>query len=182
MGNIPPIPRNSQEIHGQGSSPRVPWTPLLQSMIGDLPIAPDGLSAISGTLIRHFQTHTCHLMMPTLAPSQNPWLAFYLPTALKEPATPSTKCLLHALIAVAAFNKAELSVGEKAVFRFRGLEYKAIAETLLRCIVEGLGSNTPTMNDTMDKQSLLAAALTMTSIEIGCSISGLIHLFNYMTG
>lgn len=163
---------NSQlprEMPGQLSPAELPRDAPSSSTIRDLSFALRELSTVSDALIRHFRTHTCHLMMPILAPSQNPWLTFYLPTALKEPATPSTICLLHALLAVAAFNKAELSSREKTAFRLRGLEHKSMAENLLRSIVEDLETRHTATHDITDKQSLLAAALTMTSIEVGCS-------------
>ncbi|KAI1378849.1 fungal-specific transcription factor domain-containing protein [Hypoxylon crocopeplum] len=117
-------------------------------------------------LIHHWQTHVCHLMMPTLAPSQNPWLRLYLPMALQEPQTRERSCLLYAILATAAFNKAELSQEDRPLYRNLAREFKEKAEALLDTIVETLSNENVNTSDIPTEQALLAAALTMTSVEV----------------
>ncbi|KAI6081276.1 hypothetical protein F4821DRAFT_249677 [Hypoxylon rubiginosum] len=118
------------------------------------------------TLVHHWKTHVCHLMMPTLAPSQNPWLRLYLPMALQEPRTRERSCLFYSILATAAFNKAELSWEGKSLYRNLAREFKAKAEALLDTIVEALSGESTGTGDMTNAQALLAATLTMTSVEV----------------
>ncbi|XXG94081.1 hypothetical protein Hte_000333 [Hypoxylon texense] len=118
------------------------------------------------TLVHHWQTHVCHLMMPTLAPSHNPWLRLYLPMALQEPRTRERSCLLYSILATAAFNKAELSRDGRSLYRNLAREFKAKAEALLDTIVEALSGEGTGTGDMTNAQALLAATLTMTSVEV----------------
>ena len=118
-------------------------------------------------LLHHYQTHVCQLMMPTSAPSQNPWLRLYLPIAVQEPATGAKKCLLFAILAVAAFNKAELSSAERVKLRRQAMEYRKSAWGMLEDHVDSEAGRVDVGQGATDRQALLAAALTMTTTEVG---------------
>lgn len=118
-------------------------------------------------LINHWETHVCTLMMPTSDPSNNPWLRLYLPMALEQPSSPARKALLQAILAVAAFNKANLSKLDEQVYRQQASEYHDKAGELLRSAVDEMRRQRPDDRvDGKEKQALLAAALTMTTIEV----------------
>ncbi|KAH7024766.1 fungal-specific transcription factor domain-containing protein [Microdochium trichocladiopsis] len=112
--------------------------------------------------------------MPTSAPSQNPYLRLYLPMALEEPSTAAKKCLLQGILAVAAYNKAELSTSDRRTYLRQAAEFKNQAAEMLRDIVLGGNDSRPStaagasvaLGDDTDKQALLAAALTMTTVEV----------------
>jgi len=106
-------------------------------------------------------------MMPTSAPSQNPWLRLYLPIAVQEPATGAKKCLLFAILAVAAFNKAELSSAERVKLRRQAMEYRKSAWGMLEDHVDSEAGRVDVGQGATDRQALLAAALTMTTTEVG---------------
>lgn len=124
-----------------------------------------GISEDMKRLIHHYQTHVCTLMMPTADPSNNPWLRLYLPMALEEPGSLPRKALLQAILAVAAFNKANLSKDDEQVYRRQASEYNEKAAELLRSAVQGFRQY-PQNIDGKERQALLAAALTMTTIEV----------------
>ena len=102
-------------------------------------------------------------MMPTAAPARNPWLRLYLPIALQEPKTAAKEALLCAMLGVAAFNKAELSSADHAWYRRQGLEYSEKAMSLLESI---MNQSSNTIEDVLDRQAMLAAALTLTTVEV----------------
>ncbi|KAH8891128.1 hypothetical protein GQ53DRAFT_865866 [Thozetella sp. PMI_491] len=108
--------------------------------------------------------------MPTSAPSLNPWLRIYLPLALQKPTTAAKKCLLYAILSVAAFNKAELADGDRAQVQRQAGEYKDRAASMLRQCLADLRQRLPNQandqGDATDSQALLAAGLTMTTVEI----------------
>ena len=139
-------------------------TPLLREL------RPDALemSETMRKLLHHYRTHVCQLMMPTSAPSHNPWLHLYLPIALQEPPTAPKRCLLHAILSVAAFNKAELSSVDRSLFRREAGEHKEKAWLLLnKCTSSNPPDGVETIaEDSTDRQALLAAALTMTTVEV----------------
>jgi hypothetical protein len=105
-------------------------------------------------------------MMPTLAPAHNPWLHLYLPVALQEPRTREKSCLFFAIMATSAFSKAQLSPQSRALHAVQAREFRDKAEALLEQIVEGLSGQASEAMDSSNKQALLAAALTMTSVEV----------------
>jgi hypothetical protein len=133
-------------------------------ILGEIAAAemPDGVRI----LVSHWQNHVCHLMMPTLAPSQNPWLRLYLPLAMQEPRSKSKNCLLYSILATTAFNMAQIVPDDKTKFQGQAKEYKSKAEDLLESLVEELCTRGADVKDDADKQALLAAALTMTSVEV----------------
>lgn len=130
-------------------------------------VPPIELSALSKTtrkLLYHYQMHVCQLMMPTAAPSHNPWLKLYLPIALQEPTTAAKQALLHAILAVAAFNQAELNTNDPQSSRLQAVEHSEKAARLVKAIVSV--NDHAAVTDALNKQALLAAALTMTTIEV----------------
>lgn len=145
-------------------------SPLMRELRPD----PLEMSDTMRKLLHHYQTHVCQLMMPTSAPSHNPWLHLYLPIALQEPPTAPKRCLLHAILSVAAFNKAELSSIDKRLFRREGSEHMEKAWHLLnKCTSNEPPDDVGTITeDPTDRQALLAAALTMTTVEVGRRLIG----------
>lgn len=125
------------------------------------------MSKNTNRLLHHYQTHVCQLMMPTSAPSHNPWLRLYLPIALQEPATIAKKCLLFAILAVAAFNKAELSSAKRVKLRRQAMEYRKSSWEMLKDYVDSEAGRVDVGQGAIDRQALLAAALTMTTTEVG---------------
>lgn len=154
----PPVP----STRPRQNNSITPWSELDTTSI-------DYQSALE-PLLHHYQTHVCQLMMPTSAPAHNPWLQLYLPLAMTEPLNPPKKCLLSTLLAVAAFNKAELSPNERAQFKRQGAELMNEAGSILKDFTEqneySSGMKLGQILDDGDKQALLAAALTMTTIEV----------------
>lgn len=121
-------------------------------------------------LLDHYRVHVSQLMMPTSAPSHNPWLQLYLPLALQEPRTPAKSCLLFGLLAVAAFNKAFLpNVGDDDYLQ-QAKESKDKASNILKSIVDPLLRAGEIVQSATEKHALLAAILTMTTIEVSSSI------------
>ncbi|CAK7206777.1 hypothetical protein SEUCBS139899_009583 [Sporothrix eucalyptigena] len=147
------VPRPSANRHGKPTQ---------------LPLSETQLPDVVQRLLHHYQTHVSQLMMPTSAPSHNPYLRLYLPMALHKPTTPSKECLLYAIVAVAAYNKAELSsVHDRDAYRQQALKYKEKADGMIRAGIAGCSHAGPRhLMESTDKQALLAAALTMTTVEV----------------
>ena len=117
-------------------------------------------------LLFHYRTHVSQLMMPTVAPSQNPWLQIYLPIALQEPQTTAKHALLNSILAVSAFNQAGLRKSERQSYREMASSYSHKAAQLLKINdFNGLEAG-ELRHDTANRQALLATALTMTTIEV----------------
>ena len=140
--------------------------PALEEAVSPGRIVTTGISEDMKRLIHHYQTHVCTLMMPTADPSNNPWLRLYLPMALEQPESLPRKALLQAILAVAAFNKANLSKDDEQLYRRQASEYNEKAAELLRSAVQGFRQY-PQAIEGKERQALLAAALTMTTIEVG---------------
>jgi hypothetical protein len=117
-------------------------------------------------LLSHYRTHVCQLMMPTAAPSHNPWLQIYLRIALQEPRTPARQGLLHSILAVSAFNQAGLQRNNRPWFRKQALEHSRQAERIISSFDYEYTSPAQLEEDKINKQALLATALTMTTIEV----------------
>ncbi|KAH7309294.1 fungal-specific transcription factor domain-containing protein [Rhexocercosporidium sp. MPI-PUGE-AT-0058] len=113
-------------------------------------------------LVHHYRTHVSQLMMPTASDSQNPWLQLYLPLALQEPRTEPKQVLLHAILSVSAFSRAGLATKEdEGRYVDQGVKHGEEAVRRLRGVVDGRG-----VEDAVDKQALLAAALTISTIDV----------------
>lgn len=117
-------------------------------------------------LLDHYRTHVSGLMMPTSAPSNNPWLQVYLPLAMKEPSSLPQQILLHAILAVAAFNWSYLASDKKTADLKQGRQYYGRAVTLLRTFLDSGDLSSEVGHDTTARQSLMAAALTLTTVEV----------------
>lgn len=117
-------------------------------------------------LLHHYRTHVCEVMMPTSAPKLNPWLRLYLPLATQEPNSPSKQALLHAILAVAAYNKAQLTPGQRELHRGQAMEHHQKATSTMSKIIAAKKAASQAPDDTPEsKHALLAAALTLTTVE-----------------
>lgn len=117
-------------------------------------------------LLDHYRTHVCQLMMPTSAPSHNPWLQLYLPLAVKTPSSLPQQILLYAILAVASFNRSYLVPSSRAHDSKKGREYNERAVVLLRSIFDSEDASAVVGEDKNARQALMAAALTLTTAEV----------------
>lgn len=117
-------------------------------------------------LLHHYRTHVCTLMMPTTAPSRNPWLHLYLPLALRGPASSPNEALLYGILSVSAYNRANLTPSQRESFQSQGRDYSEKAAATLRCVLQS-GAWTFDLEKNKDSShALMAAALTLTTIEV----------------
>ncbi|WAO94719.1 Hypothetical protein NCS54_01231500 [Fusarium falciforme] len=142
--------------------------PRLPLSITDSVIA----SEVTQKLIDHYRTRVCELMMPTSAPSNNPWLQVYLPLALRQPPSLPQQILLHAILAVAAFNRSYLASTTSVVDRKRGQEHYGRAMALLRTALDSPDSSSVLGHETSARHALMASALTLTTVEVFSGASG----------
>ncbi|KAI1627856.1 fungal-specific transcription factor domain-containing protein [Exophiala viscosa] len=125
------------------------------------------LSQTARQLLHHYRTHVCEVMMPTSAPKLNPWLRLYLPLATHEPDSPSSQALLHAILAVAAYNKAQLTPGQREVHRGQAVGHHQKATAMMSKIIAAKKARSQATVDTPEsKHALLAATLTLTTVEV----------------
>ncbi|KPI39048.1 uncharacterized protein AB675_4652 [Cyphellophora attinorum] len=117
-------------------------------------------------LLHHYKTHVSQLMMPTSAPSQNPYLCVYLPMALQNPSGDAKESLLMAILAVAAFNKAELKTSEAKRYRTYATNFAERAASILQSFTGASQRQGPGSLDEADRKALLAAVVTMNTVEI----------------
>lgn len=146
---------------------RVPTPPPLLDFVAgpshsEIPAGPETSS--TEALLHHWRTHICPLMMPTWAPSKNPYLQIFLSMALSDPPSRPKRCLLLAMLASAAFSRAELARDDKAELQRQAGDFKEQADAILKEIAGNSAS--ATSMDEVGKKSLLAAALTMTTVEV----------------
>ncbi|KAM0549850.1 hypothetical protein ACHAPJ_009292 [Fusarium lateritium] len=123
------------------------------------------LSSASSNLLQHYRSHVCQLMMPTLAPSHNPWLRLYLPLALQEPTSPPRQALLFAMLAVAAFNRAHLLPERRQSLQQQAQEYYDRAITLLKSVLDR-DEDEDITSEKYVRQALIAAVLTLSTVEV----------------
>jgi hypothetical protein len=117
-------------------------------------------------LVHHYRTHVARLMMPTSAPSQNPYLCIYLPLALQNPSGDAKECLLMALLSVAAFNKAELQTSDAKRYRDQAIHFAERASSILNSYTGDSGRCRARAADEAGRKALLAAIVTMTTVEV----------------
>ncbi|EEU33841.1 uncharacterized protein NECHADRAFT_89091 [Fusarium vanettenii 77-13-4] len=117
-------------------------------------------------LLDHYRTHVCQLMMPTSAPSHNPWLQLYLPLAVKSPSSLPQQILLYAILAVASFNRSYLVPLSRVHDLKKGREYNERAVTHMRSILDSEDASAVVGEDKNARQALMAAALTLTTAEV----------------
>ncbi|RSL69670.1 hypothetical protein CEP54_002194 [Fusarium duplospermum] len=103
------------------------------------------------------------VMMPTIDPSSNPWLQIYFPLALGEPSTPSQLSLQHALMSVAAYQRAYREGKSKQDDMKRGFYHEQEASRVLERFVT---HEHPEIQSLRDQCTCLAAALGLISIDI----------------
>jgi hypothetical protein len=121
-------------------------------------------------LLDHYRTHVCQLMMPTSAPSHNPWLQLYLPLAVKSPSSLPQQILLYAILAVTSFNRSYLVPSSRVHDMKKGREYNERAVVLMRSIFDSEDPSAVVGEDKNARQALMAAALTLTTAEV-CQMS-----------
>jgi hypothetical protein len=128
-------------------------------------------------LLHHYRTHVARLMMPTSAPSQNPYLCIYLPLALQNPSGDAKEGLLLAILAVAAFNKAELDPVDAKTYRNQAINFAERAATILKSYTRpgADGKQRPGPVSEVDRKALLATVVTMTTIEVSYLLLPRIH-------
>ncbi|ETS84373.1 hypothetical protein PFICI_02398 [Pestalotiopsis fici W106-1] len=126
----------------------------------------NGIHDRTGALLAHWKSHACHLMMPILAPTFNPWLRLYYPLAVTGPPSDAKSCLFHALSSAAGFHKATTARKDKTTLIGQAQERKTEASKRLRSIVHDLQLSKSLLADRMDRMALLAAAMTMATIEV----------------
>lgn len=130
-------------------------------------------------LLDHYRTHVCQLMMPTSAPSHNPWLQLYLPLAVKSPSSLPQQILLYAILAVASFNRSYLVPSSRIHDLKKGREYNERAVAHMRSILDSEDASTVVGEDKNARQALMAAALTLTTAEV-CQRT-LLHIKLFLT-
>ncbi|ETN39527.1 uncharacterized protein HMPREF1541_05753 [Cyphellophora europaea CBS 101466] len=104
--------------------------------------------------------------MPTSSPRQNPYLCVCLPLALQSPSGDAKESLLMAILAVAAFNKAELATSNAKGYRDQAVHFAERASSILKSYSGDFGRKRAGPEDEVDRKALLAAVVTMTTIEI----------------
>ena len=125
------------------------------------------MTEMTSRLLDHYRSHVCQLMMPTSAPAHNPYLRLYLPMALQKPSNLVKEWLLFGILSVAAFNQAQLSPENRSLYRNKASEYKDKAAHLLKaCVAKAQEDVSAIVDSATDKQALLAAAITMTTIGV----------------
>ncbi|KAM0433356.1 hypothetical protein ACHAPT_004233 [Fusarium lateritium] len=121
------------------------------------------LGDASRDLLDYYRHIVTGVMMPTIDPSSNPWLQIYFPLALGEPSTPSRLALRHALMSVAAYQRAYREGESKQQDMEKGFHHEQEASRLLKQFV----AHEPTeIQSSRDKCTTLAAALGLISIDI----------------
>ncbi|KAF4957601.1 hypothetical protein FSARC_11240 [Fusarium sarcochroum] len=103
------------------------------------------------------------VMMPTIDPLSNPWLQIYFPLASGEPSTPSKLALRHALMSVAAYQRACREGRSKQQDMRLGYQHEQEASRILKSVLECHLSTNQTIDD---KSTTLAAALGLISVDI----------------
>ncbi|PVH73467.1 hypothetical protein DL98DRAFT_538352 [Cadophora sp. DSE1049] len=167
--HLPPLSRVPSPL----SSLQTPQSLSISSSF----LNPTNLPPPFSELLHHYRTLVSQQMMPTCSPSQNPWLQLYLPLALQEPRTEPKQVLLHAILAVSAFSRAGLASNEGEKYRIQGVQHGEEAVRRLREAIDGKGKGNGNKNkngtgrereemDPVDKQALLAAALTISTIDV----------------
>lgn len=104
--------------------------------------------------------------MPTSSPAKNSWLHLYIPLALHQPPSPAKESLYHAVISAAAFHKAQASRDHRKQLLQEAAEYKRKAADSLRLLVDQLQAQQSIPIDNVERKALLAAAMTLTSVEV----------------
>ncbi|KAF2647685.1 hypothetical protein K491DRAFT_723227 [Lophiostoma macrostomum CBS 122681] len=138
---------------------------LVQQQGGDEPPTPlmtPNAPESDTDLIDHYRDVVCHIMMPTVDVSRNPWLQLYLPLALTSPPTKTQLALRHALLSVSAYHKMQSNTATSARDRVRAESHKLEASRLLNEIT----THSIHDLDTAEKCSLLAAAMTLITVGV----------------
>lgn len=147
-------------------NPRIPPDLLPRNATVSLPSSRGNDPRIVESLLHHYKTHVSRLMMPTSAPSQNPYLCIYLPLALESPSGGAKQSLLMAILAVAAFNKAELETSDAKKYRAHAANFTERASSILKSYAGASGRERPSLADEIDRKALLATVVTMTTVEV----------------
>lgn len=138
----------------------------------------EALPAAVRELLDHYRTHVCGLMMPTTAPSRNPWLHLYLPLALKGPPSSPNEALLYGILSVSAYNRANLTPEKRDSFFKLGKEYSEKASATLRSVLKSSEWVFDLEKHVESSHALMAACLTLTTIEVRLDLVGFHHGFS----
>jgi hypothetical protein len=122
-------------------------------------------------LLEHYRDVVCHIMMPTIDASRNPWLQLYLPLALKSPPTTTQLALRHALLSVSAHHRTQSNISTRSSDRMRAESHKIKASQLLRELTNSYADT----SDVTEKCSLLAAAMTLITVGVFSGDQGDCH-------
>ncbi|KAG5801695.1 hypothetical protein H9Q74_000035 [Fusarium xylarioides] len=123
----------------------------------------EGRVLLDNDLLNYYRTTVTSVMMPTIDPLSNPWLQIYLPLASGEPCTPSKLALRHALMSVAAYQRACREKQSKQQDMRLGYHHEQEASRILKSVLQ---CHTPANQTVDDKSTTLAAALGLISVDI----------------
>ncbi|KAG5756757.1 hypothetical protein H9Q70_000643 [Fusarium xylarioides] len=123
----------------------------------------EGRVLLDNDLLNYYRTTVTSVMMPTIDPLSNPWLQIYLPLASGEPCTPSKLALRHALMSVAAYQRACREKESKQQDMRLGYHHEQEASRILKSVLQ---CHTPANQTVDDKSTTLAAALGLISVDI----------------
>ncbi|OAL18775.1 hypothetical protein AYO20_11709 [Fonsecaea nubica] len=125
------------------------------------------LSTENRELLQHYRTHVCEMMMPTSAPTMNTYLRLYLPLAVQARNSPAKQALSHAILAVAALNKAQLTPSHRQLYRDQVREHHEQATSMIKKIISAKQTTCQSTEEPDEsKHALLTAAITLTTIEV----------------
>ncbi|KAF2021827.1 hypothetical protein BU24DRAFT_488166 [Aaosphaeria arxii CBS 175.79] len=120
--------------------------------------------SVQDDLLHHYRSIVTGVMMPTIDSASNPWLQIYFNLAFGNPSTTSQSSLRHALISVAAYQRASQQRGSRQKDIERARSYGQKAEKLLEQVANiGEGQHTQSLRD---KCTSVAAALSLISIDV----------------
>lgn len=116
---------------------------------------------VQDDLLDYYRRTLTPLMMPTISPAENPWLCIYLQLAMQETSSPTRHALRHALMSVAARQRA---------FHCRGNSGDADSalyheQEAVRLVSQNI-ENAEIISLPGAANTLLAAALSLISIEV----------------
>lgn len=114
-------------------------------------------------LLKHYRDVVCHYMMPVVDGRRNPWFRLFLPLALSLPSTDSQLALRHALLAAAAYHKAETEDGDVTLNIQRAERYRDMASAALRRMPQE--EQVADLSD-LEKLSLFATAMALLSTSV----------------
>lgn len=116
---------------------------------------------VQDDLLDYYRRTLTPLMMPTISPAENPWLCIYLQLAMQETSSPTRIALRHALMSVAAQQRAFHCRGNA-----RDVNSALYHEQEAFRLVSQNMENAEFVSSSGAANTLLAAALSLISIEV----------------